>query len=1165
MKKCLSVLLAALLAFASFALAPNAQATLAEVASYEEMVEFIRAGLLAHKTTLRFLYTGDDYRAPAIDDICACGADPAAGDYLRLSFNGALPTVTPQEDGSYTVTAAFYTTAQQEAAVDAYVAAAMAGCTAETPLEKTQYIYMYLCENVLFDLENLYNEEDLLKYTAYGAFTQGKAVCQGFAALFYRMALAAGLECRVVTGMRAGESHAWNIVKLDGVWYHTDAACGAQVLDPAGYFMQPLFNGYTVGNYGTWTDAQIEDYLFTDGGDTPAVSSGALSYGISWTLDRTSGELVIEGEGELRNAANFLINRSPFKNNPDIRTAVFCEGITMIPFCYFEGCDNLEEIRLPASVTRIGVTLITGTDPVLLGTVDFHFTECPSLKRLVVDENNPVFHMQNNCLIRTEERTLVDVVEPFEIPSDGSVTKIAKSALRNTDGLTDFTVPDFITSIGGFAFENCRNLTRIKLPEDLPSIGERLFFGCTRLTEITIPDSVTSIGHNAFRDCTGLTGITIPDSVTSIDNYAFVGCTGLTGITIPDSVTSIGFNAFKNCTGLIWAVLPDDDVKISSKVFEGCTNLRWAYIPGYSEKSDVGSTFSGCDSLETVIFGGGVGSIPDDIFSPSSNVRSVFVLNEEATCSETLSTYIPNAVIYGYAGSAIETAAAAAGLPFTAIPLCPETNAPHDVAATDDVPPTCTESAVTPGVCCRDCGETFAEPNIIGDPLGHAPGDAEEENRVEPTCTTEGSYDSVVRCQRCGKALSSVHEKLAMAPHADNDRNGYCDDCGEYICVHAETALVNDAAPGCTAGGYSGDTVCLICGVTLEYGVTLPANGHTPILSKAAKPATCLTPGYTAEYTCASCGTVTSASIDVPVSSHADGNGDGLCDLCRAPMDCTVYGICGGSVFWHIAAGTLVITGNGETDAFGANAPWAAFANGIDTVYITENVSAVDGASFDGIASLGKVFAPAGAAVSNCGKPTLTYTCTGGTVTVTDSAGYTVYDILNAAYVFCADRTVSSLRFQSLRLNGTDGRSYTEYDILRSGKIIDENHFRLPSGAVITDVAIRPLGYASFNSVLAALGKNPDRNLILSITCTDLLPDALKAEANAYAEQMVIHFVDEEPPETPSTPQEPPTPQDPPGGNEPSSGSGQSFIERFKATLAAILAVFKKLLKFFSK
>lgn len=59
------------------------------------------------------------------------------------------------------------------------------------------------------------------------AFETQKAVCGGYASLFYELCTYAGLDCRIVTGKGdvAGGSrlgHAWNIVKYDDKWYHVD-------------------------------------------------------------------------------------------------------------------------------------------------------------------------------------------------------------------------------------------------------------------------------------------------------------------------------------------------------------------------------------------------------------------------------------------------------------------------------------------------------------------------------------------------------------------------------------------------------------------------------------------------------------------------------------------------------------------------------------------------------------------------------------------------------------------------------------------------------------------------------------------------------------------------------------------------------------------------------
>ena len=59
-------------------------------------------------------------------------------------------------------------------------------------------------------------------FTAYGALIDRTCVCQGYAALLYRLLLELGVDNRVLTGTGNGGGHAWNIVELDDVYYNVD-------------------------------------------------------------------------------------------------------------------------------------------------------------------------------------------------------------------------------------------------------------------------------------------------------------------------------------------------------------------------------------------------------------------------------------------------------------------------------------------------------------------------------------------------------------------------------------------------------------------------------------------------------------------------------------------------------------------------------------------------------------------------------------------------------------------------------------------------------------------------------------------------------------------------------------------------------------------------------
>ena len=85
--------------------------------------------------------------------------------------------------------------------------------------EKIRRIYNWICSHVNYDYARLNDDSYVAKYSAYNAVFQGSAVCNGFAQLLYRMALSAGLDARIVIM----SSHAWNIVRVNGVYYYCDA------------------------------------------------------------------------------------------------------------------------------------------------------------------------------------------------------------------------------------------------------------------------------------------------------------------------------------------------------------------------------------------------------------------------------------------------------------------------------------------------------------------------------------------------------------------------------------------------------------------------------------------------------------------------------------------------------------------------------------------------------------------------------------------------------------------------------------------------------------------------------------------------------------------------------------------------------------------------------
>lgn len=61
-------------------------------------------------------------------------------------------------------------------------------------------------------------------YDAYGALIQKEAVCQGYSRAMILLSSLAGVYCMEVVGTDQGTAHSWNIVRLDGEYYHVDVS-----------------------------------------------------------------------------------------------------------------------------------------------------------------------------------------------------------------------------------------------------------------------------------------------------------------------------------------------------------------------------------------------------------------------------------------------------------------------------------------------------------------------------------------------------------------------------------------------------------------------------------------------------------------------------------------------------------------------------------------------------------------------------------------------------------------------------------------------------------------------------------------------------------------------------------------------------------------------------
>lgn len=319
---------------------------------------------------------------------------------------------------------------------------------------------------------------------------------------------------------------------------------------------------------------------------------------------------------------NYLFDKSNYRKK--LESVTLPEGLQIIGDGVFSNCENLTEVNIPSTVTKIGnqafescgvsrVELPEGLASVGLGAFRWSkleslqipasltkigmvaFVGCNELKELTVAKGHPLYTSVNNCVI-DGTKTLVMGCNASVIPEDGSVTAIGAHAFRNLSFET-FTVPSCITEIGEAAFAQC-DLKEIVLSEGLQTIGREAFGNCRYLESVKLPASVKTVESDAFSMCEALREVELSSVLEYMGELAFAHCDNLVSVKIPEGVTSIGNLAFSGAA-LEELVLPGTLKTIGYGAFSECENLKTVKIPAAVAEIQ-GNVFGLCTSLTDI-------------------------------------------------------------------------------------------------------------------------------------------------------------------------------------------------------------------------------------------------------------------------------------------------------------------------------------------------------------------------------------------------------------------------------------------------------------------------------------------------------------------------------------------------------------------------------------
>ena len=254
-----------------------------------------------------------------------------------------------------------------------------------------------------------------------------------------------------------------------------------------------------------------------------------------------------------------------FNECDNLKTIAFEEGSTVIADALFRGCDGLEEVKIPKTVTVIknhafneciklkAVEISNGMKEI----GDSAFSECSNLQKVILPDtvNSMGTNIFYNCINLTE----------VHLPNIRQ--NITANTFYNCKKLTTINFPSTLTTIGNSAFSGCESLPEAILPSGVEKIESNAFKNCKALKKAAVPDTVSSIGSSAFYGCEALTDITLGSKLKKIESQTFYGCIVLPSIVLPYNVTTIGDSAFVNCTKLTQITVPRNTTSIASNAF----------------------------------------------------------------------------------------------------------------------------------------------------------------------------------------------------------------------------------------------------------------------------------------------------------------------------------------------------------------------------------------------------------------------------------------------------------------------------------------------------------------------------------------------------------------------------------------------------------------------
>ena len=272
--------------------------------------------------------------------------------------------------------------------------------------QKVKAIHDYIVKTLTYD-----TSMNQAINSPYYALTTGKTLCNGYAMLTYKMLKEAGIPVRLVSGVAGDVGHVWNLVQLDGKWYHLDTTWDDPLPD----------KGEISYDYYLLSDAMISaDHKFKNG--------GLNQHDVPYPTAQTSYAEVLRATGRTALAQSLLIATEQAATPEALTSALRAQLMRyepMITVTYTgQRADILPSIERalttkaqysiteqPRTLGKQTVTVVPRYEAVLrdvLVTPTLTVGDSPKLQATALMSNGDTFDVSNEALITTSPQLAID-------------------------------------------------------------------------------------------------------------------------------------------------------------------------------------------------------------------------------------------------------------------------------------------------------------------------------------------------------------------------------------------------------------------------------------------------------------------------------------------------------------------------------------------------------------------------------------------------------------------------------------------------------------------------------------------------------------------------------------------------------------------------------------